>query len=51
MGGGGQFLDFMGDTAVMRRDIELMGDPPVPPTGENRDRCKSSSIEEWVPCN
>ena len=28
---GGQFLDFMGGTAVMRGDIELMGDPPVPP--------------------
>ena len=26
--GGGQFLDFMGDTAVMRGDIELMGGPP-----------------------
>ena len=29
--GGGQFLDFMGDTAVMRGDIELMGVPPSPP--------------------
>ena len=28
MGGGGQFLDFMGDTAVIRADIELMGGPP-----------------------
>ena len=27
-GGGGQFLDFMGDTAVIRADIELMGGPP-----------------------
>ena len=33
--GGGQFFDFMGgNTAVMRRDIELMG---VPPTRENPD--------------
>ena len=33
---GGQLLDFMGgDTAVMRGDIELMGGPPSPPTGEN----------------
>ena len=23
-----------GDTAVMRGDIELMGDPPVPPLGK-----------------
>ena len=29
-GGGGQFSDFMGNTAVMRGDIELMGVPPVP---------------------
>ena len=29
---GGQFLGFMGeDTAVMKGDIELMGDPPTPP--------------------
>ena len=35
MGGEGQFLDFMGDTAVMRGDIELMGVPPVPDTREN----------------
>ena len=28
-GGGGQFLDLMGDTAVMRGDIELMGSPPT----------------------
>ena len=34
-GGGGKFLDFMGGTAVMRGDIKLMGDPPVPPTREN----------------
>ena len=27
--GGGQFLDFMGDTAVIRGDIELMGSPPT----------------------
>ena len=33
-GGGGQFFNFMGDTAVMRGDIELMGDPPVPPLGQ-----------------
>ena len=32
--GGGQFLDFMGGTAVMREDIELMGGPPVPPLGK-----------------
>ena len=31
---GGQFLDFMGDTAVMRGDIELMGGPPVLPLGK-----------------
>ena len=30
-GGGGKFLDFMGDTAVMRGDIELMGGPQSPP--------------------
>ena len=35
-GGGGQFFDFIrGDTAVMRRDIELMGGGPSPPTREN----------------
>ena len=29
---GGQFLGFMGeDTAVMKGDMELMGDPPTPP--------------------
>ena len=28
-GGRGQFLDFMGGTAVMRGDIELMGGPPT----------------------
>ena len=27
--GGGQFFDFMGGTAVMRGDIELMGGPPT----------------------
>ena len=27
--GVGQFLDFMGGTAVMRGDIELMGGPPT----------------------
>ena len=27
--GGGQFLDFVGDTAVMRGDTELMGGPPT----------------------
>ena len=27
--GGGQFLDFMGDTAVIKGDIGLMG-PPAP---------------------
>ena len=30
-GGEEQFLDFMGGTAVMRGDIELMGVPPFPP--------------------
>ena len=35
-GGGETFFRFYrGDTAVMRRDIELMGGPPVPPTGGN----------------
>ena len=34
VGRGGQFLDFMGDTAVMRGDIDLMGGPPVPPLGK-----------------
>ena len=29
--GGGQFLDFMGGTAVMRGDIELMGGSPQSP--------------------
>ena len=38
MGGGGEFWDFMGDTAVMRGDIELMGVPPSPPTRENPER-------------
>ena len=32
--GGGQFLDFMGDTAVMRGNIELKGVSPVPPLGK-----------------
>ena len=32
--GGEQFLDFMGDTAVMMRDIELMGSPPPPHQGK-----------------
>ena len=27
--GGGQFLDLMGGTAVMRGDIEVMGGPPT----------------------
>ena len=32
---GGTIFGFYGeDTAVMRGDIELMGDPPVPPTRE-----------------
>ena len=31
---GGQFLDFMEGTAVMRGDIELMGGPPVSPLGK-----------------
>ena len=34
MGGGGNFKILWGDTAVMRGDIELMGDPPVPPLGK-----------------
>ena len=29
--GGDNFSVLWGDTAVMRGDIELMGDPPVPP--------------------
>ena len=33
--GGTIFRFYGGDTAVMRGDIELMGDPPVPPTREN----------------
>ena len=33
-GGGGQCLDFMGDTAVMKGDKELMGVPPVPLLGK-----------------
>ena len=33
--GGGTILRFYGgDTAVMRGDIELMGDPPVPTLGK-----------------
>ena len=32
VGGGGQFLDFMGGHSCYEGDIELMG---VPPTGEN----------------
>ena len=31
MGGGGQFLDFMGGHSCYEGDIELMGVPPVPP--------------------
>ena len=34
MGGGDNFKILWGDTAVMRRDIELMGDPQSP-TREN----------------
>ena len=34
-GGRGQFLDFMGDTAVIRPDIELMGVLPVCDSREN----------------
>ena len=34
MGGGDNFWILWGDTAVMRGDIELMGDPPVPPLGK-----------------
>ena len=33
--GGDNFKILWGDTAVMRGDIEIMGDPPVPPTREN----------------
>ena len=36
MGGGGQFLDLMGGTAVMRGDIELIG--------------KTSTRENPAPC-
>ena len=35
--GGDNFWILWGDTAVMRGDIELMGDPPSPPTRENPD--------------
>ena len=34
-GGGGQFLDFMGDHSCYEGDIELMGVPLFPPTREN----------------
>ena len=38
-GGGDNIKILWGDTTVMRRDIELMGDPPVPPpTKENPDQ-------------
>ena len=30
MGGGEQFFDFIGGTAVMKGAIELMGGPPIP---------------------
>ena len=33
-GGGGQFIDFKGDTAVMRGDIELMAGAPSPSPGK-----------------
>ena len=33
-GGGTIFGFYGGDTAVMRGDVELMGDPPSPPTRE-----------------
>ena len=42
--GEGQFLDFMGDTAVMRGDIELMGVPPFPPTRETLNLLNSGYI-------
>ena len=32
--GGNNFKILWGDTAVMRGDIELMGDPPVPTLGK-----------------
>ena len=42
---GGQFLDFRGDTAVMRGDIELMAGPPSPPpTKENPGNDKGSKV-------
>ena len=39
--GGGQFLGFMGGTAVMREDIELMGGSPLspPPLGKTLLGC------------
>ena len=33
-GGGDNFKILWGDTAVMKGDIELMGDPPVPTLGK-----------------
>ena len=35
-GGGGQFFDFIGGTAVMMEDIELMEGPPSPPPPTRR---------------
>ena len=35
--GGDNFWILLGDTAVMRGDIELMGGPPVPPVPYTRE--------------
>ena len=45
--GGGQFLDFMGDTAVMRGGIELMGVPPSPPLGKTL-MCHTTRLTKFV---
>ena len=48
-GGGGEFLHFMGDTAVMRGDIELMGVPQSPLTRENTGGMREThTIYTWV---
>ena len=46
--GGTIFGFYGGDTAVMRGDIELMGDPPSPPTRENPVLFSRSTV---VRCN
>ena len=43
-GGTTIFGFYGGDTAVMRGDIELMGDPPSPPTRGNPDVVSSYFI-------